>query len=364
MVNWLDPTVLANDASANVKLLHVVDGLYIWEFFTTLNYEWSFVSGRRKARWTIWVYVGCRWFTLASVVTNLVGFNVTSPINCQAWIVALLVFSYFSFAFASFLVVLRSIAIWERRLPVSCLVMGIWLTEIAFLIHGVTEGKAIWLPDENTCDVLNTEKARNNVIATLATDVSLLSIMLVGLLRKRGAGMFPLWRMLYHQGLAWIALAAVAEIPPVTFLSLNLNPALNIMFQTPAMIIMTIATTRIYRGLSNFASSNLHHFDNSDHSRHHSSPTPHDVLHMRPRNHSRDRDQDSSAFDSPNHHCGFSGAKSRGPVEVTVHNTCRVFEHDDKSETNSKEQGMVVGDEEMALGTIGAKEAAPGTMTV
>lgn len=47
-----------------------------------------------------------------------------------------------------------------------------------------------------------------------------------------------------------------------------------------------------------------------------------------------------------------------------MHNTCRVFEDDDKSETNSKEQGMVVGDEEMALGTIGAKETAPGTMTV
>lgn len=26
-----------------------------WEFFTTLNYEWSFISGQRKARWTIWV---------------------------------------------------------------------------------------------------------------------------------------------------------------------------------------------------------------------------------------------------------------------------------------------------------------------
>jgi hypothetical protein len=26
-----------------------------WEFFTTLDYEWSVIRGRRPYRWTIWV---------------------------------------------------------------------------------------------------------------------------------------------------------------------------------------------------------------------------------------------------------------------------------------------------------------------
>jgi hypothetical protein len=26
-----------------------------WEFFTTLDYEWSIIRGRRPYRWTIWV---------------------------------------------------------------------------------------------------------------------------------------------------------------------------------------------------------------------------------------------------------------------------------------------------------------------
>jgi hypothetical protein len=29
--------------------------LFRWEFFTTLDYEWSVIRGRRPYRWTIWV---------------------------------------------------------------------------------------------------------------------------------------------------------------------------------------------------------------------------------------------------------------------------------------------------------------------
>ena len=28
---------------------------YSWEFFTTLDYEWSIMQGHRPYRWTIWV---------------------------------------------------------------------------------------------------------------------------------------------------------------------------------------------------------------------------------------------------------------------------------------------------------------------
>jgi hypothetical protein len=39
-----------------------------WEFFTTLEYEWSVFRGRRPYRWTIWV-CGHRHLTLASSAT-------------------------------------------------------------------------------------------------------------------------------------------------------------------------------------------------------------------------------------------------------------------------------------------------------
>ncbi|KAH9976465.1 hypothetical protein BJV77DRAFT_1054019, partial [Russula vinacea] len=38
-----------------VKFWHATGGLYIWEFFTTLDYEWRVIRGGLPYRWTIWV---------------------------------------------------------------------------------------------------------------------------------------------------------------------------------------------------------------------------------------------------------------------------------------------------------------------
>ena len=34
--------------------------IFSWEFFTTLDYEWSVIRGRREYRWTIWVCIDAR----------------------------------------------------------------------------------------------------------------------------------------------------------------------------------------------------------------------------------------------------------------------------------------------------------------
>ncbi|KAI9508046.1 hypothetical protein F5148DRAFT_1199660 [Russula earlei] len=55
MTNFNDPAVILQNFWSVVKLWHAVDGLYIWEFVTTLDYEWSVFKGHRPYRWTIWV---------------------------------------------------------------------------------------------------------------------------------------------------------------------------------------------------------------------------------------------------------------------------------------------------------------------
>ena len=51
------------------------------------------------------------------------------------------------------------------------------------------------------CDVLNIESCKLNIVVTLVTDITLLLIMLVGLLRLRryGAGTLGLGRLLWKQ---------------------------------------------------------------------------------------------------------------------------------------------------------------------
>jgi len=105
----------------------------------------------------------------------------------------------------------------------------------------------------------NSAAVKLNAIVSLCTDVLLLLIMLIGLLRWRlkQGGTSSLTRFLWTQGLIWILLATIAYVPPIVFLSLNLNAAFDMMLQTPALITLSIAATRMYRSLVDFGSRDI-----------------------------------------------------------------------------------------------------------
>ncbi|KAI9455867.1 hypothetical protein F5148DRAFT_1369800 [Russula earlei] len=297
MVNFHDPTVAVWDAWALAKLHHAVDSLYLWEFFFNLDYEWSIIRGHRPYRWTIWIYSLTRVSTLVSVILNIVGIDVSTPIQCQVWLTFELIFGYLAFVCASLLIVLRIIAIWNKDKVVVAVATGVWVVNIGFLIQGIARVNDQILPTLcypsgltysqrrstfgvsfgviRSCVVDNMESSKLNIIATLITDIGLLLIMLIGLLRIRryGGVTFGLGRLLWRQvqsslpccssfvdvlsipkGVIWLILASIAEIPPMVLIYLNLNYPLNLIFQIPALTIMSIAATRMYRSLADFAS--------------------------------------------------------------------------------------------------------------
>ncbi|KAF8268700.1 hypothetical protein EI94DRAFT_1727082, partial [Lactarius quietus] len=254
-----------------VKLWHVLDGIFIWEFFVTLDYEWSVIRGHRPYRWTIWIYFLTRMCTLIAVVLNMVGFDSSSPINCQLWVIFELIFAYSAFALASILIVLRIIAIWDGNRIAVAIAICAWCNNIAFFIHSLPvifrpQIRATWSPTKSVCEVLNTEITTKTIVSVLVADVVLLLIMLVGLLRLRVHGtMFALGKFLWKQGLIWLFLATVAEVPPAVFISLNLNCKIYfVMFQTPALIVMSIGATRIHRSLTDFTHSRFQHLPYSE----------------------------------------------------------------------------------------------------
>jgi len=261
MVNYHNPVTIAQEFMALVKLWHVADGIFIWEFFTTLDYEWGVIRGHRPYRWTIWVYSLARFATLMAVILNMIGFDTTTPINCQAWVTSEVFFAYLALVTSALLIVLRVVAIWNREKVIVVIVMGLWLTDIGFLINGMIRLRSAWSPEANTCVLLNLETTRPNIIASLVTDVVLLLIMLIGLLHVRieASGTFILGRVLWKQGLVWLLLATVAEVPPSVLMILNMNASLNLMPQTPSMVVVTIAATRLYRSLINIYSSDISH---------------------------------------------------------------------------------------------------------
>jgi len=81
--------------------------------------------------------------------------------------------------------------------------------------------------------------------------------MLIGVLRwKEARQKGGVWWVLYTQGLAWVAVITLAEIPPLVFVFLNLNVPMDLMFLTPGLIIMSFGASRMYRGLADYLIAN------------------------------------------------------------------------------------------------------------
>ncbi|KAH9977430.1 hypothetical protein BJV74DRAFT_154989 [Russula compacta] len=261
MVNFRDPAVIHDDNLQVDKFWNAVDGLFIWEFLITLGYEWSVIRGHRPYRWTIWIYSLSRVAALAAVARNIVSVDITTQISCHATIVSQLILAYLALACASFLIVLRIIAIWNMSRVVGAIAIGLWITNILFLIQGVIRFRAEQVSNGVGCEVVQIDGIQLSTIVALVTDVVLLLIMLFGVfrLRRDGCGTMALGRLLWNQGVIWLLLATVAEVTPVVFICLNLNDPFNLMFQAPWMITMTIAATRMYRSLSDFGSSDISH---------------------------------------------------------------------------------------------------------
>jgi len=261
MVNFKDPVVISQDLWAVVKLWHTLDGLYIWEVVTTLDYEWSVIRGGRPYRWTIWLHSLTRVATLLAVFTNMIGFDVSKPINCQLWATFEAIFAYTATAGASLLIAIRVIAVWKRNRIVYAITMSAWGANVVITIHGIARLRGAWSPLTSTCVVPDTTANTLNIIVSLCTDVVMLLMMLVGLFswRLEPGGVSKLSSLLWTQGNIWLLLATIGYVPPVVFLLLNLNGSLNLMFQTPALIIVSISATRMYRSLSDFGSHDVYH---------------------------------------------------------------------------------------------------------
>ncbi|KAH9967683.1 hypothetical protein BJV74DRAFT_277454 [Russula compacta] len=254
MVNLQDPAVVAKYGSISDKVWHAMTGLFVWELIVTLDYEWSVFRGHRPYRWTIWIYFTTRVATLLAMICLILDFDASIPSGCQVFVTFHLFLSNLAWATASLLIVLRIIAIWNRDKVIVATSIGVWLVNLSFLIQGVVRPRSAWDPVQGGCATLNILTTKPTMISVFVTDFILLLIMLIGLIRLRlhGGTLLGLGRLLWKQGIIWLLLATVAEVPPALFIILDLNEPLDVMFMIPSLITMAIASTRMYRTLTDF----------------------------------------------------------------------------------------------------------------
>lgn len=261
MVDFQNSAVLMQDALALKKLWHTVGGLYIWEFVTTLEYEWDVIRRRRPYRWTIWIYSIARISALFVIIFGFIVMGDLSHIHCQVAITSEIVFAFLTVSASSLLIVLRVIAVWNRNKVAVAMAIILWVINAAFFIQLIARLRFADESSQAPCTPVNIESNELNLIAMAITDIALLLFMLVGLFRLRhhGNDMCGLRQVLWRQGVIWLVLALVAEVPPVVFIILDLNVPFDTMFQLPAYITMTIAATRLHRSLVTSSPTDVAH---------------------------------------------------------------------------------------------------------
>ncbi|KAH9988683.1 hypothetical protein BJV77DRAFT_729468 [Russula vinacea] len=211
-----------------------------WEFFTTLDFEWSIIQGRRRYRWTIWIYFFSRVAALAAVIVNLVLLNldIVTSANCKLSYTLTFLLAYLALAAASFLLMLRIVAIWKRNVFAVGIATTIWVINGAIVIQGISRLHYTRVFPSGYCTVLNIQEAKAAIIASFLTDILLLIIMLVGLFRldSHRHGALATGRFLWNQGVISLLLAIVAGAVPMVFICINLNEPLSSIFVLPWII--------------------------------------------------------------------------------------------------------------------------------
>ncbi|SJL13269.1 uncharacterized protein ARMOST_16709 [Armillaria ostoyae] len=125
MVNWRDATTIAEQfrkylpletqslhllvlTVGVIKVTHFCAGIFLWEFLSTLDYEYTVYTGKRPFRWTLIIYLLTRYATMGAMLCYMIGFNDSNEFDCVAWLKATYAFSYGSLALASALIGMRA----------------------------------------------------------------------------------------------------------------------------------------------------------------------------------------------------------------------------------------------------------------
>jgi hypothetical protein len=251
MINWSSPQEIAHDATVFERFMHALLGLYIWEWFTTLPFDWRFISGQKKFKWPMIFYFIGRYSLLFALIGIVAALNVETEINCPALYTFNAVAGNIAVGAASINLSIRTMAIWTRKWyivgPLVVIILGHW----SLLLHGVLVTSR-WDPEAHQCVI--TEASNTILAATFIYSMSFdfLVMTLTAIKLFSSAGHSRLVGLIFNDGLIYFLIAFVANLIATIFMLLNLNPIMTVIGNVPAAVASTIVACRAVRRLTNF----------------------------------------------------------------------------------------------------------------
>ncbi|PPQ95490.1 hypothetical protein CVT26_008518 [Gymnopilus dilepis] len=242
MVNWSDPDEVAKDADVLHKLVFALFGAYIWELFTTCDFEWSLLTKRRKFRLPLvrskkFLNLDLKLTTSKSPSSILplsilhapgLRWALTERTSPGIRSIALYTFNSWTgnmaILCASSSLMLRTFALWERRLsvviPLGILCVAHW----ALLYRTMFIVVAQWDPQAKACVVVQTNPSLLNItfFFTMGFDLVILISTAAALLARHSVRT-DLWKLLFQDGLVYFIVSFSTNCIPAVLNVLNLN---------------------------------------------------------------------------------------------------------------------------------------------
>ncbi|KIM37061.1 hypothetical protein M413DRAFT_423897 [Hebeloma cylindrosporum] len=258
MTDWNSPAEIEKDTVAYVKFINAVSAIYMYEWLISLDFEWDFISGKKRFRWPMIFYFLNRYFLLLA----LIGIG----LNCQALFTFFQLVGLAAVGLVSINLSIRTMAIWaQNRYIIGGLVLiilGHWSiilqgapfpckldchsdSELIALLIGV-QLTTIYVPGEG-CEILQSHsKVLPGIfIYSMCFDFTVLVLNTYKLLGINSdlMGRARLVQMIFIDGLIFFILAFLSNFVATVFLLLSLNPIMGIVFTAPAGVISTVSTS-------------------------------------------------------------------------------------------------------------------------
>nr|GAT52236.1 predicted protein [Mycena chlorophos] len=253
MPDWSSNAEILKDSTVFIKLQHSLLGIYAWEWFISLDFDWQVLSGQKRFRWPLIFYFANRYLLLGALIGIAIGFDTFTEVQCSS----LFTFNQFAgdaaLGLASINLSLRTIAIWSQNKYIIGLLVVIILGHWSLILQGVLL-KAVWSDELESCVILSTN---TTILAATFTysmgfDLIVFCLNAYKLVLSRRRGKSRLTKLIFKDGLVFFFIAFLANLIATIFMFLNLNSIMSVVFNVPAAIATTIVATRAVRRLTNF----------------------------------------------------------------------------------------------------------------
>ncbi|TBU32089.1 hypothetical protein BD311DRAFT_775638 [Dichomitus squalens] len=242
MVDWTSQQELTRDGAANINVVFASFGLYIWEVFQTSDFEWSILQGKRKLTISILPlpsltsfcakgmrylpFFIARYILVLSIASLMASFTVKHAINCHSLYIFICVAGNLSIICASVVLMLRTIAVWERKLPIVVALGTLCLAHTALLVRGMLTVSARYDAVQQMC-VATALSHTNRVFlsvtfwSTLGFNLVITVLHVAGLMKSDEGS--SVWELLFREGVVYYLIAFTFNALPAIFSIVNLN---------------------------------------------------------------------------------------------------------------------------------------------